>query len=57
MSDGALATVLPVGLLLGAVAFAYVLSRSKGEDPKLNLLDSLFRAVSEERSDSRQRPA
>jgi hypothetical protein len=57
MSDGVLATGLPVGLLLGAVAFVYLLSRSKGEDPKLTLLESLIRVGSEERSDFRQRPA
>ena len=57
MSNGVGATVLPFGLLLAAAAFAYLLNRSKGEDPKLNLLDSLFRLSSEERRDSRQRPA
>jgi hypothetical protein len=40
-----LAAVIPVSLLFLAIGFACALSRSKAEDPKFKLLDSLLRAA------------
>ena len=41
------AILLPFGVLFVAAGFAYALSTSKAEDPKLRLLDSLIRLVND----------
>ena len=50
-------TLVPAGMLLLTIAYAYLLSRSSAEDPKLKMLNSILRSVDDERPDVQHRRA
>ena len=57
MFSGSFETLVMVGMLLLTIAYAYVLSRSNAEDPKLKMLNSILRSVNDERPHVQHRRA
>jgi len=57
MFGGCVATLLPVGVVLGAVGAAIAFATSKAEDPKLQLLGSLLRLAADEPTGSQHQQA
>ena len=55
--SGWISTLFPVGILLFAAGYAYSLTRSNAQDPKLALLDRLLHLASDEDADFHQRHA
>ncbi len=50
-------TLVPAGIFLLTIAYAYVLSRSRAEDPKLKMLNSMLRSLDDERPDLQHKRA
>jgi hypothetical protein len=50
-------TLVPAGIFFLTIAYGCVLSRSRAEDPKLKMLNSMLRSLDDERPDLQHRRA
>jgi hypothetical protein len=57
MSSGIFAILLPFGVLLASLGYAYALITSNADDPKLRLMESLFHLANDRETPSQHRHA